>query len=78
MTYYCNDCGMIIREEDVDYEDNNLGEYHGQPAIETYPICPKCGEPVEEYYGNPADAVEYENVVGALLRDAMTESGWRE
>ena len=67
MTYYCKDCDLIIREEDVDYEDNNLGEYHGQPAIETYPICPKCCEPVEEFYGDMEGIDEYENPLKDIL-----------
>ena len=67
MNYYCNECKLIISEEDVDYEDNNLGEYHGQPAIETYPICPKCGEPVEEFYGDTTGIDEYENPLKDIL-----------
>lgn len=77
MSAYCDYCKMIIRDEDVvHYEE--VSEAWGRPVSEDWRFCPKCGEPVEEYYGDPADAVEYENEVGAILRDAMTERGWRE
>ena len=62
MDYYCNDCKMVIREEDVDTEENYVGEYMGQPAYETYLICPCCGESVDEFYGDAGDMDEYEGV----------------
>lgn len=67
MSYYCAECKLVINDEDVDIEENNVGVYMGRPAIETYPICPKCGEPVEEYYGVPADAEEYDNPLKDIL-----------
>lgn len=49
--YFCEDCKLIIEDEDADIEENDVGFAYGRPAIETYPICPNCGEPVSEYHG---------------------------
>ena len=48
---YCESCKLIIEEEDADIEENDVGEAYGAPAIERYPICPNCGEPVADYMG---------------------------
>ena len=64
MTYYCDDCEMVIRDEDVQEEEEFLGEAWGRPIYDSYNtflVCPKCGEPVREFYGEPELEVVYNN-----------------
>ena len=51
MTYYCDECEMVIREEDVENKEDFLAEAWGRPIYENYLACPVCGEPVREFYG---------------------------
>lgn len=68
MSAYCDYCKMIIRDEDVvHYEE--VSEAWGRPVSEDWRVCPKCGEPVSEYIDQ--DGEEYENELGAILRDSM-------
>lgn len=53
MTYYCEECEMVIRDEDVEEESYYIGEAWGRPIYDNMLVCPKCGEPVGEYYGSP-------------------------
>lgn len=54
MDYFCDECGKVIREEEVSksYEES---EAWGHPVYEEWLVCPKCGEPVREYYGEIDD-----------------------
>ena len=38
--YKCNDCGFEFDEAES-YEER-VGEFWGQPAYETFYICPRC------------------------------------
>ena len=62
MDFYCGECDMVIREEDVDtfYQPS---EAWGHIVYEKFPICPKCGEPVGEFMGEPYTS-EYNNPFG--------------
>ena len=65
--FYCSECEMIIRDEDVDVFKQGSKAW-GHTVYEDITICPKCGEVVGVYEGEPYKE-EYENEVGALLRD---------
>ena len=60
MDYVCKECGVIIREEDVEIEEEYMGEAWGRPQHQKWWLCPICGENVEEYYGDEEkDGLEY-------------------
>ena len=40
--YRCKECGKTFDEPDS-YEEN-MGEYWGAPAYDTFYICPFCGD----------------------------------
>lgn len=61
MLYRCRTCGKIIREDDLVEEECYLAEAWGRPVYETYYSCPKCGEDVEEYYGDEDEEDIYES-----------------
>lgn len=47
--YYCEECGMIIREEDLDEQEYFVGEAWGRPIYDKELQCPCCGEVPVEY-----------------------------
>lgn len=47
--YYCEDCKMVIREEDLDKVRYEIGNPWGHDAYETEFRCPCCGEVPVEY-----------------------------
>lgn len=58
MDYYCSECDMVIREEDV-VRFKQESEAWGHKVYEDWLLCPKCNEPVSEFMGEP-----YENKYG--------------
>ena len=59
-TYYCDECEMVIRDEDVSksYEES---EAWGHSVYEEWWVCPVCGESVRPFYGEPELEVVYNN-----------------
>lgn len=49
MLYYCEECKMIIREEDLDHQEEYQGEAWGHDVSRDIWVCPCCGEIPEEY-----------------------------
>ena len=49
MDYFCEECDMIIREEDVTIEEE-ASEAWGHIVYERWVLCPKCGETVGRNY----------------------------
>jgi hypothetical protein len=47
--YYCEECKMVIREEDLDEQEYFLGEAWGRPIYDKEFHCPCCGEVPVEY-----------------------------
>ena len=71
MSYYCDECEMVIRDADVDEAEYFIGEAWGRPIYEKALVCPCCGENVREFYGdeeleriygNPFDT--FKNILG--------------
>lgn len=49
--YCCKSCGILIREDDVTIEKEPMGEAWGRTQYVKWLLCPKCGENVDEFYG---------------------------
>ena len=63
MTFYCKDCEMIVREEDVVIE-KQWSEAWGHPVYEEFQLCPNCGEQLREYFPwehEDEDVEEFDN-----------------
>ena len=56
--YYCSECEKVIDEEEVDTW-KEPSEAWGQIVYEEFLVCPFCGEPVGEYYGEIEDDGEF-------------------
>lgn len=41
--FKCYTCGEVFENCDADSRTENVGEFWGTPAYETYPVCPYCG-----------------------------------
>ena len=62
MKYYCNNCHLVLDEDDlIKIEDPRPGAY-GQPCWETFWVCPRC-ECVPEIYDEEEDEEEDEEDV---------------
>ena len=43
MKYYCENCGSVLDEDDLEeYSEARPGAY-GAPCEETFWVCPECG-----------------------------------
>ena len=58
----CGECGKRFDEDDIETYEECVGEYWGQPAYETFGICPYCKSDCieEEKYILIIDKVEEE------------------
>lgn len=54
MDYFCEECGKIIREDEV-IKHLEESEAWGHPVYEEWLLCPECGDPVSEYDGELED-----------------------
>lgn len=68
MKYICNNCGAVVDTDKLRTVREEVGEYWGSPAYDSYGVCPCCGSedleegeecvccgevfPREEMYGN--------------------------
>jgi len=49
MKYYCENCGSVLDEDDLEeYSEGRPGAY-GAPCEETFWVCPECGHIPAEY-----------------------------
>lgn len=50
MKYICTECGKVIDEEDIVYEEEYRGEFWGCPCSETMEYSPCCQAGLDDYY----------------------------
>lgn len=56
--YRCKDCGAIF--ERPSWYEENVGEYWGFPAYETFYMCPCCNsDDFEPYYEDEDEFMDY-------------------
>lgn len=49
MKYYCENCGIVLDEDNLkEYSEGRPGAY-GAPCSETFYVCPECGHIPGEY-----------------------------